>query len=116
VAEESKLAVGASLWADRDLATALVAFEEVSFDFTNRIAGRAFVRWKAAGVGCVLPQKGLPGESLLAWHLAELVEWQIPLKSPKLVSTGNHLGLHWGRTQSCRAGFGASWSPAWTGG
>jgi hypothetical protein len=92
--------VRAAQCADRDFATVLVALEEFGFDFTNSVAARAFVRGKAGGIGCVLPQKSLAEESLLARHLAELVEWQLPLKSPKLVSTGNHVGLHRGRTRS----------------
>jgi hypothetical protein len=33
---------------------------------------------------------------LLAWHLARLVGWQIPVRSPKLVASGGHLGPHRG--------------------
>jgi hypothetical protein len=32
----------------------------------------------------------------LAWHLAQLVEWKIPVKNPKFVARGNYLGLHRG--------------------
>jgi hypothetical protein len=91
-ADESELAVAATLCADNHLATALVALEEAGCDFTNPIAARALARWRAAGVPCVLPENGLPGESLLAWHLTQLVEWQIPMKNPRLVAMGNHFG------------------------
>jgi hypothetical protein len=50
----------------------------------------------AAGIECGLPRNGLPGESLLAWHLTQLVEWQIPVRNPKLVASGSYLGPHRG--------------------
>jgi hypothetical protein len=91
VAEESELVLAASICTDKHFATALVSFEDAGFDFTKPIAARALARWRVAGFDCVLPKNGLPGESLLAWHLAQLVEWQLPVKSPTLVATGSHL-------------------------
>jgi hypothetical protein len=88
VANESELAVAAARCADLHFATALVAIEEGGFDFKNPIAVRALVRWRTVEIRCVLPENGLPGTSLLTWHLALLAERQIPMRNPKLVATG----------------------------
>jgi hypothetical protein len=95
-AEENQLAVAAAMCADKHFATALVALEEARCDFTNPIAARALARWRSTGVECGLPKNGLSGESLLAWHLAQLVGWEIPVRNPRLAAMGSYFGLHRG--------------------